>query len=79
MEATESAGPFEWPCDPRIAHGPHSLRNLKMDVAPPPPGSSVPVLRGVLGEVDCPGVKAHPATMIGGADPVEREITDAPD
>jgi len=50
-----------------------------MDVAPPPPGSSVPVLRGVLGEVDCPGVKAHPATMIGGADPVEREITDAPD
>ncbi len=30
---------FEWPCDLRIAHGPHG---------------------------DCPGVKAHPATMIGG-------------
>lgn len=43
---------FEWPCDKRRAHGPHEVveRTGPQDWE--------------LSE--CPGVLAHPATMIGG-------------
>ena len=45
---------FTWPCDKRKAHGPHKHdcgECRSLDCE---------------GCVDCPGVKAHPHTMIGG-------------
>ena len=39
---------FKWPCNRRIAHGPHIIEE------------------GTKYEKSCPGVLAHPATMIGG-------------
>lgn len=45
---------YPWPCDLRIAHGPHEN----------------PVVNGetvIVGETTCPGVAAHPNTMIGRA------------
>ena len=41
---------FEWPCYKRHAHGPHEVEAETDDDW----------------NWDCPGVKAHPATMIGG-------------
>lgn len=43
---------FEWPCDREYAHGPHSLREPRT------------LSTQDIG-LDCPGVKAHPNTMIG--------------
>lgn len=37
---------FVWPCDKRIAHGPHKIETKS-------------------GWYTCPGVRAHPNTMIG--------------
>lgn len=57
---------FRWPCDIRRAHGPHQRK---------PVGTvrllaQFPMYVGPGGKLtanpDCPGVKAHPATMIGG-------------
>lgn len=55
---------FEWPCDKRRAHGPH-------DPVPCAIHSPNPALR-CRDCFMCPGVKAHPATMIGGSDAQER-------
>jgi hypothetical protein len=44
---------FKWPCDLRIAHGPHKVE-ISLLTGP-----------GAFEEYDCPGVKAHPDTMIG--------------
>ena len=47
---------YNWPCDLRIAHGPHDIRNERLsDVLAP----------GDLPFRKCPGVQAHPNTMIG--------------
>ncbi len=43
---------FEWPCNKHYAHGPHTVQ------PPKAPDRFVPTR-------DCPGVKAHPNTMIG--------------
>lgn len=55
---------FEWPCRERRgeAHGPHEGTAYLDDM---PDGS----LR--VAQINCPGVKAHPATMIGGRRPEE--------
>lgn len=57
---------FEWPCHKRRSHGPHKrtkVGDIHRD------GGWYPVYdngQGVKTEDgDCPGVKAHPATMIG--------------
>lgn len=42
---------FDWPCDLRIAHGPHVIV------------TSEGVRRSRIKK--CPGVRAHPDTMIG--------------
>lgn len=47
---------FEWPCDKRIAHGPHDRTPLDGYYV----GGN-----GITTEKRCPGVKAHPDTMIG--------------
>lgn len=49
-----AAGRFDWPCDRRDAHGPHTVRE-QMLTGP-----------NEFEERECPGVKAHPTTMIGG-------------
>lgn len=53
---------FEWPCAKRKAHGPHpdpdALHNFDCDADQ----DDVDCGCGI----ECPGVKAHPATMIGG-------------
>jgi hypothetical protein len=58
---------FEWPCDRRDAHGPHTITWTEsghgcdgteescMENCP------VPIQQGQ----DCPGVRAHPDTQIG--------------
>ena len=54
---------FDWPCDKREAHGPHTRLvpyGTKM------PEGTLDVLLG-FNEVDCPGVRAHPLTQIGGS------------
>lgn len=56
-----SARIFVWPCDKRKAHGPH----YREPGGDQPPGD----LAIYLSRKDpraCPGVKAHPKTMIGG-------------
>lgn len=45
-----------WPCDKRVAHGPHPVW-VRDTVSPDPKAMRV--------ERDCQGVKAHPDTMIG--------------
>jgi hypothetical protein len=47
---------FDWPCDLRVAHGPHEveIEGIMLPTVPPKP-----MMR------ECPGVKAHPNTMIG--------------
>lgn len=54
---------FEWPCWKRYAHGPHKVDSLRSQVASR--------MSGVDKRADCPGVKSHPATMIGGNVPEE--------
>jgi hypothetical protein len=58
-----SDGNFDWPCSKRRAHGPH-LKECHNHV-----GGVSNYVRGKQCPncVVCPGVKAHPATMIGGA------------
>ena len=53
---------FKWPCARRDAHGPHRTSKPVME---PSVNGHLPVMRDIE-EYDCPGVKAHPATMIGG-------------
>jgi hypothetical protein len=69
---------FEWPCDRRDAHGPHRIEWTDTEaehgcggveeecirICPVP----VPIQR----VFECPGVLAHPATMIGGNHKEER-------
>lgn len=43
---------FQWPCDLRIAHGPHPIRYYSLSTRK-------------VKERECPGVRAHPNTMIG--------------
>lgn len=45
--------PFQWPCSKREAHGPHQIERRDWAV------------EGDLWKVSCPGVRAHPDTMIG--------------
>jgi len=45
---------FGWPCDRRDAHGPHKIDRYD-------------AVDEVAWVFDCPGVAAHPATMIGRA------------
>jgi hypothetical protein len=53
---------FEWPCHRREAHGPHDdLNTLGMSDEAVAAAMSRPP-----DEPTCPGVKAHPKTMIGG-------------
>lgn len=48
---------FDWPCDKRIAHGPHQIDDFDfLEMAP---------LTDGLSQSQCPGVLAHPAVMIG--------------
>ena len=48
---------FDWPCDKRKAHGPHTL----------PEGEECDEIGMCADEHDhCPGVLTHPSTMIGG-------------
>ncbi len=49
---------FEWPCHRHYAHGPHTFRPY----GDKPRGMVYP---GSNRERECPGVKAHPNTMIG--------------
>ena len=44
-----------WPCDRRDAHGPHPISEDEM-----------PAWSDGIKFPDCPGVKAHPNTTIGG-------------
>lgn len=46
---------FKWPCPKRKAHGPHPL----CEHEPNDPEACESAM--------CPGVKAHPATQIGGS------------
>jgi len=48
---------FEWPCAKRIAHGEHEIEDHGEVME--------------YGRSFCPGVAAHPATLIGGALPEE--------
>lgn len=48
-----------WPCDRRDAHGPHHVTERESA------GDGVTQVYEPCGEFDCPGVQAHPATMIG--------------
>ena len=52
---------FEWPCDKRTAHGPHEVRNT---IALTDDQLVDAIDLGVTHPA-CPGVKAHPSTMIG--------------
>jgi hypothetical protein len=52
---------FEWPCDKRRAHGPH-YRKKGGDQ----PKRDIPIYLARGDDRVCPGVKAHPRTMIGG-------------
>lgn len=64
---------FEWPCDRRVAHGPHLIEWIDTEAAHDCDGTeescvaNCPVPIPVHQNFDCPGVLAHPATMIGGA------------
>ena len=60
VRGTEVAGLgcFPWPCGRRYAHGPHPVPTLD-------PGAEGWDMARVY-ERRCPGVKAHPLTMIGG-------------
>jgi hypothetical protein len=51
---------FEWPCDRRDAHGEHEV-GVRQRVAE---GMSAAHTERIT--LICPGVLAHPATMIGG-------------
>lgn len=66
---TEIIESYDWPCDRRVAHRPHTevwaepehgcdgTEEDCMKTCPIP----------VQAVLHCPGVKAHPLTMIGGA------------
>jgi len=53
---------FRWPCARRDAHKPHDVPAC--EASDPQPGTVSPFTL-----VPCPGVNAHPFTMIGGAYP----------
>jgi hypothetical protein len=58
---------FQWPCDKRIAHGPHII---ELDHSTPQRVTDFVVVtedgKGFKGPYrSCPGVRAHPDTMIG--------------
>lgn len=67
---------FKWPCDRREAHGPHERRCTGFDDGKPGKPKVYPTGDGMTYEKDCPGVSAHPATMIGGKHEYEREFID---
>ncbi len=48
---------FKWPCDRRVAHGPHAV--------PCSQHGTRYTLCDFDCDIECPGVKAHPNTMIG--------------
>lgn len=49
---------FEWPCHKRTAHGPHEVWATDFDAT----------------DYKCPGVPAHPDTMIGGGHAKEQAV-----
>lgn len=54
---------FPWPCEKRRSHGPHKRERINL-WGPAP--AVYAAGDGMVTQVeDCPGVKAHPATMIG--------------
>lgn len=59
--ARAAAGRFDWPCDRRDAHGRHNVGNNE---AITEEQRSALIWSGDWPH--CPGVKAHPTTMIGG-------------
>lgn len=60
---------FKWPCYRRDAHGSHVVTYA--DIVRHDDSIEAMRLADMMSDVDatftCPGVKAHPATMIGGA------------
>lgn len=54
------ADEFDWPCDRREAHGPHPVDCQILSYGP-----GIHDHSGSCEPADCPGVLAHPATMIG--------------
>lgn len=56
-EPVRELGEFGWPCDLRTAHGPHVLVTEEIHDA----SGRLLATRAE----DCPGVGAHPDTMIG--------------
>lgn len=60
---------FEWPCDRHEAHGPHRIEwtasEHGCDGTEEVCSQTCPVPVQMVEE--CPGVDAHPLTMIGGA------------
>lgn len=51
---------FEWPCDLRVAHGPHTITDTtRLKQMFRREGFGTPL------RFDCPGVRAHPDVMIG--------------
>jgi hypothetical protein len=59
---------FEWPCDRRVAHHPHQIEWIESehgcDGTEEGCAQTCPVPVQMI--FDCPGVGAHPTTMIGG-------------
>lgn len=59
---------FEWPCSEREAHGPHP--EIRIEAEHGCDGSEDDCMKTCPVPVqvvfDCPGVSAHPLTMIGG-------------
>lgn len=81
MDATDPALPdrspsaskatFKWPCERRKAHAPHPRKwvgNTRCE-SDPPGSPERKVYAGGMGSMTfeemCPGVRAHPNTMIG--------------
>lgn len=68
-------GEFEWPCDKHYAHGPHVIEwtasEHGCDGTEEGCAATCPV--PVQMRFDCPGVKAHPATMCGGSHPADEK------
>lgn len=62
---------FEWPCSRREAHGPHQRECVGWIDPDPNAELNAPAYATGGGKVtpdpECPGVRAHPNTMIGRA------------
>lgn len=71
------ADEFDWPCDRRVAHRPHheewTVSAHGCDGTEEACAVTCPVPEQAV--LDCPGVLAHPATMIG---TVLRQVSESP-